>query len=97
MKKLQLYFLFYKTKFFLPLALTLFVVFKYKMMPLAVLALLTASLLVWFYQNFINDAKKEKLYFYYNMGITELKLYAFVFFINLIITITLNICMKWIV
>ena len=97
MKTLQLYFLFYKTTFFPPLALTLFVVLKYKMMPLALLALLTASLLVCFYQNFINDSKKEKLYFYYNMGITELKLYAFVFFINLIITITLNICMKWIV
>ena len=97
MKTLQLYFLFYKTTFFLPLALTLFVVLKYRMMPLAVLALFTASLLVWFYQNFISDPKKEKLYFYYNLGITELSLYTFVFIINLISVTIINICLKWIV
>jgi hypothetical protein len=94
MKKMKLYFLFYKAKFLPPLVLALFALLKFKIMPLAVIALITATLLIWFYQRFINDRKKQNMYFYYNLGLTELKLYTFVIFINLTILIGTNIYIK---
>ncbi len=94
MKILKLYFLFYKTTFFPPLALALFALLKLNIMLLATIALLTATLLVWSYQRFVNDKKKKTLYFYYNLGLTELKLYTFVFIINLFIITGTNICIK---
>lgn len=94
MKTLKLYFIFYKTSFFPPLALALFTLLKFNIMLLATVALITATFLVWSYQRFISDKKKEKLYFYYNLGITELKLHLFVFFINITILVSTNIYMK---
>lgn len=94
MKKINLYFLFYKKKFAFPLALSLFTLFSLRVMPLAVMILSATTLLIWFYQRFINDKKKQALYFYYNLGLTELKLYTFLFFINLIILIGINIYIK---
>ena len=66
-------------------------------MLLALIAMIVTTLLVYFYDRFIEDRKREKLHFYYNLGITELKLYAFIFFINLFIITITNICMKWII
>ena len=63
-------------------------------MPLAILALISTTLLVWFYQHFINDKENQDLYFYYNLGLTELKLYSFTFLINLIILISINTYLK---
>jgi len=94
MKNLKIYFLFYKTKFLPPLALALFTLLKFKVIQLAVLALLTTTILIWVYQRLINDKKKESLYFYYNLGLTELKLYAFIFFINLTLIVCTNTLIK---
>ncbi|WP_155995107.1 hypothetical protein [Tenacibaculum ovolyticum] len=94
MKTLKLYFIFYKTSFLPPLALAIYALLKFNIMLLATVALTTATFLVWGYQRFISDKKKEKLYFYYNLGITELKLHLFVFFINLTILVGTNIYMK---
>ena len=94
MKKIQLYFLFYKSKFAFPLAISLFALYSLKIMPLAILILIATTLLIWFYQRFINDKKKQSLYFYYNLGLTELKLYSFTFLINLILLICINIYIK---
>ncbi|WP_347175203.1 hypothetical protein [Polaribacter uvawellassae] len=95
MKKINLYFYFYKNKFAFPLALSLFILFSLRAMPLAVLTLAATTFLIWFYQKFINDQKNQTLYFYYNLGITELKLYTFLFFINMIVLISINISIKW--
>ena len=97
MKTLKLYFLFFKTKFLPPLTLAIFVLIKYQLMLLALIAMIVTTLLVYFYDRFIEDRKREKLHFYYNLGITELKLYAFIFFINLFIITITNICMRWII
>ena len=94
MKKLKLYFLFYKTHFLLPLGLALFALLRFRIMPLAVIVLLITTVTIWFYQRFIDDRKKQKLYFYYNLGFTELKLYGFVFCINLALLISTNIYLK---
>jgi len=94
MKKINLYFLFYREKFLVPLALSLFTLFNFRIMPLAVITLSSTTLLIWFYQHFLTDKKKQTLYFYYNLGATEFKLYTFVFFINLIILIGINIYIK---
>jgi len=94
MKKTPIYFHFYKEKFAFPLGLSLFTLFGFRIMPLAVMALITATLLIWFYQRFINDKKKQSLYFYYNLGMTEIKLYSFLLFINLIILTGINSCIK---
>lgn len=94
MKNLKIYFLFYKTKFLLPLVFALFTLLKFKMKQLAALALLATTILIWFYQRFSNDKKKKSLYFYYNLGLTEFKLYAFIFFINLVLLICTNAFIK---
>ena len=94
MKKLKLYFLFYKTIFLPPIALAIFALLRYGEMFYGVVALVTTSILVWFYRHFIDDRKQEKLYFYYNLGLTEIKLYGFVFCINLILLICANIYLK---
>mgnify|MGYP006085769999 CR=1 FL=1 len=94
MKKTTLYFYFYKEKFAFPLSLSLAALFRFRIMPLATMALLASTLLIWFYQRFINDKKKQTMYFYYNLGLTEFKLYAFLFFINLVILIGINIYIK---
>jgi hypothetical protein len=91
MKKINHYFLFYKTKFLPPLSLALFTLLKFRIMLLAVITLLATTILIWFYQRYINDKKKQALYFYYNLGLTELKLFTFLFFINLILLIGINI------
>ncbi len=95
MKKINLYFQFYKNKFAFPLTLSLFTLFSLRIMPLAVLTLAATTFLIWFYQKFINDQKNQTLYFYYNLGITELKLYTFLIFINMIVLISINIGIKW--
>jgi hypothetical protein len=95
MKKINLYFHFYKNKFAFPLALSLFTLFSLGFMPLSVMILAATTFLIWFYQKFINDKKNQTLYFYYNLGLTELKLYTFLFFINMIVLISINIGIKW--
>lgn len=94
MKKLKLYLLFYKTKFLLPLALAIAILYIFRVMPLTVFSLVIATIGYWFYEHFINDKKKEKLYFYYNFGLTESRLYLFVFLINLIVVMSINIYFK---
>ena len=94
MKKINLYFLFYKTNFLPPLCLALFTLLKFRIMSLAVLVLLATTILVWFYKHYINDKKKQRLYFYYNLGFTALQLLTFLFFINLILLIGINIYIK---
>ena len=96
MKKITLYFYFYKEEFAFPLGLSLFALLSFRIMPLATLTLTVGTLLIWFYQRYINDKKKQTMYFYYNLGVTEFKLYTFLFFINLAILTSINICMKWI-
>ena len=68
--------------------------YNFKIMPLSILVLIATTLLIWFYQNFINDKKKQSLYFYYNLGLTELKLYSFTFLMNLILLICINFYLK---
>ena len=94
MRKLKLYFHFYRTKFLVPLAFATAILYVFRVMQLAIFSLITATIGYWFYERFINDKKKEKLYFYYNLGITETKLYLFVIFINLIVVMSINIYFK---
>ena len=94
MKKLKLYFIFYKNKFAFPLAISLFALYSSKIIPLTILTLVFSTLLIWFYQRFINDKKKQSLYFYYNLGLTETKLYSFTFLVNLFLLICINIITK---
>ncbi|MFT6065041.1 MAG: hypothetical protein ACJAYY_000769 [Paraglaciecola sp.] len=94
MKKLKLYFLFYKTKFLFPLTFAILTLVFTNIMLIAVITLLMATLLIWFYQGYVNDRKKVALYLYYNLGISTLKLYVFLFFINLIVLTGTNICIK---
>jgi hypothetical protein len=90
MRKLKLYFHFYKSKFFITLVFCLFILIKYQNLLLALISLTLASLGVWFVQHYINDKKKESLYFYFNSGISEFKLYFFTFVVNLSILIITN-------
>ncbi|CAL2102025.1 membrane protein of unknown function [Tenacibaculum sp. 190130A14a] len=95
-KKLRLYFLFYRTKFFLSLAFSLFILLKLKAFFWVLIALITAVITTWFYHRFINDRKKQTLYFYYNFGLTEFKLYSFIFFLNFFLLVCINLIIKWI-
>ena len=94
MNNIKLYFLFYKSKFLPSLALAVFTLLQFKIMFLAVLSLIISTFLIWFYQRFIGDKKKKELYFYYNLGFTEIKLYTFIFFINFGLLIVTNILTK---
>ena len=90
MRNLKLYFIFYKTKFLFPLLSSIFALFYTNIISIAVITLLAATILVWFYITFLEDRKKTTLYFYYNLGISDFNLYSFVFFVNFIILIGLN-------
>ena len=90
MKKLNPYLLFYFGKFFLSLAFSFFVLVWYRIPTLAFITLTLVSLLIWFYHHYLNDKKKQSLYFYFNLGISELKLYLFTFCLNLLILISIN-------
>ena len=95
MKKLRPYLQFYYSKFFISLALGLFVILRYQIPKLAYKGFFLASLLVWMYHHFVNDRKKQSLYFYFNLGISELKLYLFTLFLNLAVLIIVNL-LVWI-
>ena len=94
MKKIRLYFLFYKSKFTIPLAVGLFALYASRVLSFAILLLSITTLVIWFYQYFINDKKKKSLYFYYNLGLTELQLYLFTFLLNTILLIGINSYIK---
>ena len=91
MKNLKLYLHFYYSKFFISLSLGAFVILRYQIPKLAFISFFLASLLVWVYHHFINDIKKQSLYFYFNLGLSEIKLYLFTFFLNLFILTVLNL------
>ncbi len=90
MKNLKSYFHFYFSKFFISLAFGIIILMTIKIFPLAFISLILSSLLVWFIQHYINDKKKQTLYFYFNQGISEFKLYLFTFTVNLTILIIIN-------
>lgn len=91
MKRIHLYLHFFKRKFVFPLIAAIFALLYTEISTIAIITLIAATILVWFYERFINDRKKESFYFYYNLGLSELKLYISLFFINLIILIGFNI------
>lgn len=90
MKKFRLYFHFFKSKFFLPLVFSFYISTLEKTFTLSIFTLILLSIITWFYNHYLNDSKKQKLYMYFNLGICELKLYLFTFFINLILLLSLN-------
>ncbi|TVZ57191.1 hypothetical protein OD91_2501 [Lutibacter sp. Hel_I_33_5] len=81
--------------FFPPLGLALFTLLKFKAMPLAFFILISTTLLLWLYQRYINDPKNKNLYLYFNLGLTQIKLYSFTFFLNIIILTIVNMYIKW--
>ena len=91
MKSLKLYFLFFKSNFLFPLVLSVFASLYSQNSAQGVITLVVASIMVWFYERFINDSKKQKLYFYFNFGISEFKLHLFTFCINLFLLIMINL------
>lgn len=79
---MSLYFLFLKEKIASPIASALFALLISRNLSLSILTLLISLLILWVIERFINDPNKKKLYFYFNFGKTELKLYSFVFLIS---------------
>ena len=94
MKRILLYFHFYKRKFIFPLIAAIFALIYTEISTIAIITLIAATILIWFYERYLNDRKKESLYFYLNLGVSELKLYTFLCFVNLIILIGFNMYMK---
>lgn len=83
MKILKAYFHFYKGIFFLPLILSIillifsipdFIIFLTKILIFGI---------IWGY-NYLDDPQNKKLYFYFNLGIPKMKLYAFSFLVDFI-------------
>lgn len=89
MRKIKSYFHFYLGKFFIPFAFSLFILISFKTFFFMFLSLTLSSLVLWFIHHYINDRKKQTLYFYFNQGISELKLYLFTFILNLAVLIIL--------
>lgn len=84
-KKLKLYLYFFKGKFFIPLIFSVFIVYTFQLLFLGFMGLACTSVFVWFYHHYLNDIKKQHLYFYFNFGLSELQLYIFTFILNLIL------------
>ena len=66
------------------------------MFTLSITSLILTSIIIWFYNHYINDPKKEKLYLYLNQGISETKLYIFTFLLNLLVIIIGQKLLEWI-
>lgn len=94
MRKIKIYFHFYRNKFFIPLVFGVFILVFSHVFILAFISLMLASVGVWFLNHYIDDRKKQRLYFYFNQGISESKLYIFTFIINLAILIIINNIIK---
>ncbi|MFD2568982.1 hypothetical protein [Pseudotenacibaculum haliotis] len=94
MKKLRLYLIFYKSTFLFPLIVSVLAFAKEKHIGTAIFALFFATLGIFFYNHFIDDPKKQRLYFFFNHGISETKLYGFIFVLNALFLTALNLLWK---
>lgn len=89
-RKIRIYFLFYYHKFLIPFLTGLFAITAFTSFLPIIIILTFVSLFMWFYNHYLVDDKKQKLYFYFNLGIGEFQLYSFVFVLNLSILILLK-------
>jgi hypothetical protein len=87
LRKLSLFFEFYKRHFALQLLFPLLIHYMKSSNGLTYLTFLAFSLLVWGYNYFLDDPKREKLHYFFNFGFTELQLHGFTFILNLILLI----------
>ena len=91
MKKIRFYLIFYKSKFAFPLFLSVFLLFKSGNIGITLFTLLFSTLALFFYERFLGDPKKKELYFFFNQGISVIKLYGFTLLLNaLFLTILFN-------
>jgi len=84
-QKFSLYFRFYSRTFLPPLFASLFVYFQNGFKGLSILVLAVTLCILFLYRRFLDDPRRKQLYFYFNLGMTELKLYGFVFLVNFLI------------
>ncbi len=96
MKTLNLYLRFYLTIFFLPLAMATYIVISTNSIFQGIISLTVTSVIIWFFNQHLSNAKKENLCFFFNLGFSELKLYGFTFVMNCIFMIIINRVYQWI-
>jgi hypothetical protein len=100
MKKIQLLLKYYKSIAVIPILATLFFSFQFKNLGIsfliaALFSKLFILIVIWFIE-WINNKKKENLYFYFNNGITQIQLYTFTFLIDCLILFLLTFVILWI-
>ena len=100
MKKIQLLLKYYKSIAVIPILATLFFSFQFKNLGIsfliaALFSKLFILIVIWFIE-WINNKKKENLYFYFNNGITQIQLYTFTFLIDCLILFLLSFAILWI-
>jgi len=92
MKNSFVYFLFFREIFFLPLAGSLFAYFRIGYWGLSIFLCAAILFIVFLYKRFLDDPKKKQLYFYFNQGFTEFKLYGFAFVVNSLLILLIIYC-----
>ena len=100
MKRIHLLLKYYKSIAVIPLIASLFFCSQIKSLGLsflivAIFSKLFILLVIWFF-NWVNNRKKENLYFYFNNGISKIQLYTFTFLIDISILFILTFIVLWI-
>ncbi len=100
MKKIRLFLKYYQSIAIIPSIATLFFSFQIKSLGIgfliaAVFSKLFILIMIWFLE-WMNNRKKENLYFYFNSGITQIQLYTSTFLIDTIILFIFTFIVLWI-
>jgi hypothetical protein len=90
LQKIKIFLLFYKRVFIIPLASSITILLTVSFSP-SLLTLIFTSLVIWFYENYINDRDNQKVYFFLNLGFSKTLLYSLTFLLNLLIIIILKL------
>jgi len=100
MKKTQLFLKYYQSIAAIPIIATLFFGIQIKNLGVSfiIIALFTKLfilLVIWFMQ-WLNNRKKEHLYFYFNNGISQIELYTVTYLIDICILFIITFIVLWV-
>ena len=100
MKKIQLFLKYYQSIAVIPIITTLFFSFQVKNLGLsfliaALFSKLFMLVVIWFIE-WLNNRKKEHLYFYFNNGISQIQLYTAAYLIDSAILFIITFIILWI-